>query len=173
MVRTPSQLDRDPAAHERRVRLIAELHEQAIATANDLSARHKAIRADFARDARRRTGCGPVFFRRCLPLGAWLHRRRELYPRGLALMASLLWVVGWGAGRRHARASKRPCRAENALSRPRSGQAVTFRSGARSVCSLASRGTRGAAVEPCQALPFKNFAKRKPSTSDPRPGAAL
>ena len=32
----PPKLDRDPAAHERRARLIAQLHEQAIATATDL-----------------------------------------------------------------------------------------------------------------------------------------
>ena len=50
----PPKLDRDLAAHERRARLIAQLHEQAIATANDLSAQHKAIRADIAKDARRR-----------------------------------------------------------------------------------------------------------------------
>ena len=50
----PPKLDRVLAAYERRARLIAQLHEQAIATANDLSARHKAIRADFAKDARRR-----------------------------------------------------------------------------------------------------------------------
>ena len=50
----PPKLDRVLAAHERRARLIAQLHEQAIATANDLSAQHKAIRADIAKDARRR-----------------------------------------------------------------------------------------------------------------------
>jgi hypothetical protein len=50
----PPQLGRVLAAHERRARLIAQLHEQAIATANDLSARQKAIRADIAKDARRR-----------------------------------------------------------------------------------------------------------------------
>ena len=30
-------------AHERRARIIAQLHEQAIVTANDLPGRHKAI----------------------------------------------------------------------------------------------------------------------------------
>ena len=50
----PPKLDRDPAAHERRARLVAQLHEQAIATATDLLAQHKAIRADIAKDARRR-----------------------------------------------------------------------------------------------------------------------
>ena len=48
----PPELDRDPAAHERRARLIAQLHQQAIATANDLSARYQAIRQT-AKDARR------------------------------------------------------------------------------------------------------------------------
>jgi hypothetical protein len=52
----PPKLNRVLAAHERRARLIAQLHEQAIATANDLSARHKAIRADIAKDARRPKG---------------------------------------------------------------------------------------------------------------------
>jgi hypothetical protein len=52
--REPPKLDRVLAAHERRARLIAQLHEQAIATASDLSAQHKAIRSDIAEDARRR-----------------------------------------------------------------------------------------------------------------------
>jgi hypothetical protein len=50
----PPTLDRVLAAHERRARIIAHLHEQAIATASDLAAQHKAIRADIAKDARRR-----------------------------------------------------------------------------------------------------------------------
>jgi hypothetical protein len=37
----PPKLDRVLAAHERRARLIAQLHEQAMATANDLSAQRK------------------------------------------------------------------------------------------------------------------------------------
>ena len=49
----PPKLDRDPAAHERRARLIAQLHEQAIATANDLSARQNAIK-EITNEARRR-----------------------------------------------------------------------------------------------------------------------
>ena len=49
------------AAHERRARLIAQLHAQAIATANDLSARHKAIREAFAKDARRRKAAARFF----------------------------------------------------------------------------------------------------------------
>jgi hypothetical protein len=47
----PPKIDRLPAAHERRARLIAQLHEQAIATANDLAARREAIRAGVAKDA--------------------------------------------------------------------------------------------------------------------------
>jgi acyl transferase domain-containing protein len=50
----PPKLDRVLSAHERRARLIAQLHEQAIAIANDLSAQHKAVRANIAKDARRR-----------------------------------------------------------------------------------------------------------------------
>ena len=43
----PPELDR--IAHERRAQLIAQLHRQAIATANDLSARQKAIKAGLAK----------------------------------------------------------------------------------------------------------------------------
>jgi type VI protein secretion system component VasF len=49
-----SEFDRILAAHERRARLITQLHRQAIATANDLSPRQKTIEAGIARDARRR-----------------------------------------------------------------------------------------------------------------------
>jgi hypothetical protein len=49
----PPKLDRVLAAHERRARLIAQLHEQAITIANDLSARQEALRASIAEDARR------------------------------------------------------------------------------------------------------------------------
>jgi hypothetical protein len=52
--RKPPNLDRVLAAHGRRARLIAQLHEQAIATANNLSAQHKPIRAGTAKDDRRR-----------------------------------------------------------------------------------------------------------------------
>ena len=48
----PPELDR--IAHERRTRLIAQLHRQAMATANDLAVRQTAIKADIAKDARRR-----------------------------------------------------------------------------------------------------------------------
>ena len=48
----PPELDR--IAHERRARLIAQLHRQAMATPNDLAVRQTAIKADIAKDARRR-----------------------------------------------------------------------------------------------------------------------
>jgi hypothetical protein len=43
-------------AHESRARIIAQLHEQAIVTANDLTGRHKAIGAEIAKAARWRQG---------------------------------------------------------------------------------------------------------------------
>ena len=49
----PPELDGVLAAHERRARLIAHLHEQAMATASDLSTRQKAIKA-LAKDVQRR-----------------------------------------------------------------------------------------------------------------------
>jgi type VI protein secretion system component VasF len=59
MSETPTQrelrfdFDRILAAHERRARLITQLHRQAIATANDLSPRQKTIEAGIAKGARR------------------------------------------------------------------------------------------------------------------------
>ena len=50
----PLYLDPVLAAHKRRARLIAQLHEQAIAAASDLSAQHKAIGALIAKDVQRR-----------------------------------------------------------------------------------------------------------------------
>jgi hypothetical protein len=47
---SPANLDRVSAAHQRRARIIAQLHEQAIAAANDFSAQHKAIRGGPAKD---------------------------------------------------------------------------------------------------------------------------
>jgi hypothetical protein len=47
-------LDGVLTAYERRARLIAQLHEQAIATANAYSAQYKVIRAFTAKDDRRR-----------------------------------------------------------------------------------------------------------------------
>jgi hypothetical protein len=52
--REAPKLNRVLAAHERRARLIAQLHEQAIATANDLSAQRKVTRASVAKNAQRR-----------------------------------------------------------------------------------------------------------------------
>src|ERR1700722_13607252 len=54
-------MDRWDATKVPRARLIAQLHEQAIKKANDLSARHKAIRVDFAKDARRRKASARLF----------------------------------------------------------------------------------------------------------------
>jgi hypothetical protein len=48
-----ARLDR-VLAYERRARLIAQLHRQAIATANDLLTQRKAIEAGHAKDAQRR-----------------------------------------------------------------------------------------------------------------------
>jgi hypothetical protein len=47
----PPRLDRVLAAHQRRARIIAQLHAQAIATANDLAAQPKAIAASTVKDA--------------------------------------------------------------------------------------------------------------------------
>jgi hypothetical protein len=47
----PPRLDRVLAAHQRRARIIAQLHAQAIATANDLAAERKAIGAGTAKNA--------------------------------------------------------------------------------------------------------------------------
>jgi hypothetical protein len=49
----PPKLDRALTAQERRARLIAQMHRQAIATANNLGAQHKAIRVGSTKDARR------------------------------------------------------------------------------------------------------------------------
>ena len=53
----PLYLDRILAAHERRARLIAQMHRQAMETANNLLTQHKAIEASLAKvakNARRR-----------------------------------------------------------------------------------------------------------------------
>ena len=65
--REPStKLHRVLAAHRRRARIIAQLHEQAIAASNkannDLSAQHKAIKAGVAEDAQRRKAEARLFF---------------------------------------------------------------------------------------------------------------
>ena len=48
----PPELDR--IAHQRRAQLIDQLHRQAIATANDLAAEHKATQAGVTKEVRRR-----------------------------------------------------------------------------------------------------------------------
>ena len=50
----PPKIDRALVAHERRARLIAQLHEQAVATANDLATQRKAITAVTIKDGFRR-----------------------------------------------------------------------------------------------------------------------
>ena len=53
----PLKLDRVLAAHERRARLIAQMHRQAMETANNLLNQHQGIEAGpvkVAKDARRR-----------------------------------------------------------------------------------------------------------------------
>jgi hypothetical protein len=45
---------KEVAAHERRLRLIAQLHKQAIAAADDMSAWQRTLRARIDKDARRR-----------------------------------------------------------------------------------------------------------------------
>jgi hypothetical protein len=57
----PSKLDSVLVAHERRARLIAQLHEQAIAAATDLSVQHKAIRAGIAKEGSRRKAEAGLF----------------------------------------------------------------------------------------------------------------
>ena len=57
------------------------------------------------------------------------------------------------AAAEHGASESEANRQRNSPSTARLGHAMTFRSGTRSVCSPASRGTRGAAVGPCQAVP--------------------
>ena len=81
----PPALDRVLAAHRRRARIIAQLHEQAIATASDLSARQKAIRGGAAEDPGRGKAeawfCAGVFL---LALGC-------IVAAGCILAASVSW----------------------------------------------------------------------------------
>jgi hypothetical protein len=82
---SPADLDRVLAAHQRRARIIAQLHEQAIGTANDFSARHKAIRGGTAKDAGRGKAepwlCSGIFL---LALGC-------VVATGCILAASVSW----------------------------------------------------------------------------------
>ena len=84
----PPKLDRVLAAHERRARLIAQLHAQAIATANDLSAQRKAIRADIAKDAGRRRAEAWVF-----SAGAFLLALGGIVTGGCVLAGSALMAA--------------------------------------------------------------------------------
>jgi hypothetical protein len=84
--RKPSPtLDRFLAAHQRRARIIAQLHEQAIAAASDLSTQHKAIRADTAKDA----GRGKAEAWLCT--GVFLVALGCLVAAGCFLAASVSW----------------------------------------------------------------------------------
>jgi hypothetical protein len=77
----PMPTQREATAHERRARIIAQLHEQAIVTANDLPGRHKAIGAEIAKAARRRKAEAWAVCRRYRSFGSrlrlrgWLDRR--------------------------------------------------------------------------------------------------
>jgi hypothetical protein len=51
--KSPPKFARALAAHERRARLIAQLHEQAIAAASDLTTKREPISASTARDVER------------------------------------------------------------------------------------------------------------------------
>ena len=81
----PPKLDRVLAAHERRARVIAELHEQAVVTANALSAQRKVTRAGTAKDAGRGKAeawfCAGVFL---LALGC-------IVAVGCILVTSVSW----------------------------------------------------------------------------------
>ena len=61
----PPKIDRALAAHERRARLIAQLHEQAVAMASDLAPQRKAITAVTIKDSLRRKAdpwlCASIF----------------------------------------------------------------------------------------------------------------
>jgi hypothetical protein len=61
----PPKLDCALAAHERRARLIAQLHEHAVATASDLATQRKAITAVTIKDGLRRKAepwlCASIF----------------------------------------------------------------------------------------------------------------
>jgi len=81
----PSKLDCALAAHERRARLIAQLHEQAVATASDLATQRKAITAVTIKDGLRRKAepwlCASIFL---LALGG-------IVAGGCLLCAAVPW----------------------------------------------------------------------------------
>jgi len=82
---SPAKLDRVLAAHERRARLIAQLHAQAIAAASDLSVQRKAIRAGTAKDAGR--GRAEAWF--CA--GAFIFALGGIVTVGCVLAAIVAW----------------------------------------------------------------------------------
>jgi hypothetical protein len=81
----PPRLDRVLEAHQRRARIIAQLHAQAIATANNLAAQPKAISASTVENAGREKAeawfCTVAFL---LALGA-------IVAAGYALAAMVPW----------------------------------------------------------------------------------
>ena len=81
----PPKIDRALAAHERRARLIAQLHEQALATASDLAPQRKAITAVTIKDGLRRKAepwlCASIFL---LTLGG-------IVAMGCLLCAAVPW----------------------------------------------------------------------------------
>ena len=77
------------------------------------------------------------------------------------------------AAAEHGASESEANRQRNSPSTARLGHAMTFRSGTRSVCSPASRGTRGAAVGPFQAVPLKSCRKEKALDLRPWSGAAM
>jgi hypothetical protein len=81
----PATLDRVLAAHARRARIIAQLHEQAIASANDLAAQHTAIGAFNAKDDRRQKA------EAWLCAGAFLLTLGGIVGAGCILAATVSW----------------------------------------------------------------------------------
>jgi hypothetical protein len=82
--KSPPGLDRVLAAHRRRARIIAQLHAQAITTAND-PAQRKAIRASTAKDAAH--GKAEAWF--CA--GAFLLALGGIVAVGCALATMVRW----------------------------------------------------------------------------------
>jgi hypothetical protein len=82
---SPANLDRVLAAHQRRARIIAQLREQATATASDLSAQHKAIRGGTAKNVE----CGKAEAWICS--GVFLLALGCIVAAGCILAASVSW----------------------------------------------------------------------------------
>jgi hypothetical protein len=81
----PPALNRVLAAHQRRARIIAQLHEQAIATGGDPSVQRKAIRRGTAKDA----GGGKAEARFCT--GVFLLALGCVVAVGCILAAIISW----------------------------------------------------------------------------------